>query len=277
MLFIEMRANFLKRGLLQLISDCAADLAAGILAFARAGKIDWTAPDCVSWFFYSFADTAIFSVPEWQDKMSKEDLCGNTLPGVALAKVAFHFLKEFCSVPVSRELAKAMWACYKADGTDFKEILWLGENCVFLQSLTTDCAGDVLKGIDDEEDSWYIESTVTAEEEATNDIHGKFREVWRVCEDGDDAAPTTIVVVIELAREGTKIKRKIATMSNSKTDSKVKLVETRGTEGTIRGQFTAGGGGGGMGSYPGTKSGAGRCTVGTPEVGGRTVQDGSRS
>lgn len=43
----QMRANVLARGLSRLISDCAVDPVAAILAFAHLDEIDWTAPDCV--------------------------------------------------------------------------------------------------------------------------------------------------------------------------------------------------------------------------------------
>lgn len=42
----KMRANVLDRWLLRIISDCAVDLVAANLAFARTGEIDWTAPVC---------------------------------------------------------------------------------------------------------------------------------------------------------------------------------------------------------------------------------------
>lgn len=66
----EMRAYLFKRGLLGIISDCMVDPWAAILAVARAGKIDWTAPDCLGSFFYDFVDATIVFVPEWHAKVS---------------------------------------------------------------------------------------------------------------------------------------------------------------------------------------------------------------
>lgn len=67
----KMRANVLKRSLLCVTSDCAADMEAAILAFARAGEIKRTASDGLVRLLYSFADLTIGSVPEWQSKIFK--------------------------------------------------------------------------------------------------------------------------------------------------------------------------------------------------------------
>lgn len=39
-----------------------------ILAFAVAGKVDWTVTECMSSFLYNFSDTKIISVLKWQAK-----------------------------------------------------------------------------------------------------------------------------------------------------------------------------------------------------------------
>lgn len=58
----EMRAIILKRGLLRIITNCAVDLVAAALAFARAGENDWTELDCLGWFFFDFTDvTTIYA------------------------------------------------------------------------------------------------------------------------------------------------------------------------------------------------------------------------
>lgn len=64
----KMRAEVLNCGLLGFVSDCAVDPVAAILAFARAGKIDRTASDCVGWFLYDNADAVIIFVLERQAK-----------------------------------------------------------------------------------------------------------------------------------------------------------------------------------------------------------------
>lgn len=60
----KMRLNVLKRGLLSLTSNCAADQVAAPFAFALLSKVHWAAPDCVVWFLYDFVDAAIILVPE---------------------------------------------------------------------------------------------------------------------------------------------------------------------------------------------------------------------
>lgn len=62
----KMRADFLKRGLLRIICDCAVDPVAAILAFTRASGIDWAAPDCLKWSLYDFVDEITIYVLEWQ-------------------------------------------------------------------------------------------------------------------------------------------------------------------------------------------------------------------
>lgn len=53
---------------------------------------------------------------------------------------------------MSREFAQAVWACYKADGTDLKEILSLPVQRALVQSMGTDRARAVPERIDDDED-----------------------------------------------------------------------------------------------------------------------------
>lgn len=60
----EMRAIILKHGLLRIISDCLVDSVSAIVAFARADKTHWTAPDCLNWFLYDFTVTIIISEPK---------------------------------------------------------------------------------------------------------------------------------------------------------------------------------------------------------------------
>lgn len=60
-----MRANIFKRGLLCIISDCAIDQMAAILALAHTGEADWTALDCLGGFLCDFSYKATVSVLEW--------------------------------------------------------------------------------------------------------------------------------------------------------------------------------------------------------------------
>lgn len=84
------------------------------------------------------------------------------------------------------------------------KILSLAAQRVFVQKLNTERTCDVPKGMNDEEDSWDFEGIVTAEEVAITGIRGKLGEVQRVCKEGGEAVPTTIIDVINLAREGIK-------------------------------------------------------------------------
>lgn len=87
-----------------------------ILASARASEIDWAAPDCVKWFLYNFADAATILVPEWQTRSLKRGLRGDNQSGVFHAKVVSRYANEFHGAGISRELAKVVRNCYKADG-----------------------------------------------------------------------------------------------------------------------------------------------------------------
>lgn len=96
----KMRAKILKRVLLRIISNYAVGLVAATLAFARAGKTDWKAPDCVGRYSYGFAYVAIIFVPEWQTKSLKRSLYGDALLEVAHAKVAPRYVEESFVMPV---------------------------------------------------------------------------------------------------------------------------------------------------------------------------------
>lgn len=88
-LLSEMIVNVLKRVLLRHICNCAADPLSATLVFARLGKIDWTAPDCVGWSPSEFAGTAINYVPKWQDLSSKHAFEVILYPGSLIQKWLF--------------------------------------------------------------------------------------------------------------------------------------------------------------------------------------------
>lgn len=123
----KMRATILKCVILRIISDCAIDLVAALSAFARAGKIDQTVPDCLAWFLNDFADATIISVPEWQAKISKLGSCGIFFPGPVYTKVVSRFVEEFLDAGMSREFFKAVWARCMADGTGMETTPSLAE------------------------------------------------------------------------------------------------------------------------------------------------------
>lgn len=74
---------------------------------------------------------------------------------------------------------------------------------------------------------------------ATSGICGKLRELQRICEDGGELVPTTIVDVTDLSREGVEVKRKNATVPRQLTNLDAELVEVRAAGRTIRSQVTA--------------------------------------
>lgn len=91
------------------------------------------------------------------------------------------------------------------------------------------------KGIDDEENNWGIKGMVSGKEVATTGISGKLPEVQCVCGECGEAVSTTNINVVELAREGIKVKRKNATMFSPQTDMEAQLVESRSVGRTIWG------------------------------------------
>lgn len=60
----EKKASILKREPVGIISICEVDPVAATLAFARAGKIDRTAPDCYGALLFAFTNATIIFVPE---------------------------------------------------------------------------------------------------------------------------------------------------------------------------------------------------------------------
>lgn len=85
-----------------MIIDCTVDSMSAVMAFARAGEVDWTAPDCFGCFLYAFADPAIIFA-EWQTQSLKRDLRRDTLPGVVHAEVESRYVSEFRDADMSRE------------------------------------------------------------------------------------------------------------------------------------------------------------------------------
>lgn len=87
--------------------------------------------------------------------------------------------------------------------------------------------------MDDEEDSWDFEGMVNAKKVASSGICRKLEEAQRVCEDGKESVSATAVVVIGLAHEGVKAKRKNATPSEQNADMHAELVQPRAANRSI--------------------------------------------
>lgn len=167
----------------------------------------------------------------------KQGFCGDVVYKVVHAKVATRFVEEFCDAGMSREFAKAIRARYKVDGIELKDIPSLAEQRAYVRNLDARRTSDVSEGIDDEEENWDFENMVAAEIVASSGLRGKLLEVQRICEDGDEAVPTTILEVVELACDGIKMKHKSVALTDQNMDLEAELLEARAVGGTMFGQL----------------------------------------
>lgn len=212
------------------------DLEAAIVAFARAGEIYWTAPDCLGWFLRGFADVTTIFMPEWRNKILKRGFLGVALPGVVHEKVTPSYVDEFRDADMRREFTEAVSSRYKADGTDVRVIQSLAEQRAFLRKFGTEHSRDVLEGVGGEEDDWDFDGIVTAKK--------RLRLAFTVSCDRCSASvgtavglcpvPKTTFEVVELAREGIEAECKNATLSERGTDMEPELVKTPYVRGTMR-------------------------------------------
>lgn len=157
-----MSANILKSEFLCIISDCAVDLGAAMLAFAPASKIDWTVPGSLVGLLYDFAIATIISVPEWHTTSSKRRYRDDALSKPVHAKVVPQYVEELCDAGVSREFVEAVCACYMKTSTDSETIPSLAEQCAFVRSLGSDRTSDVPERMDDGEENWDFKGMVSA-------------------------------------------------------------------------------------------------------------------
>lgn len=94
------------------------------------------------------------------------------------------------------------------------EIFPFAKQRAFVRSLDTELTSNVPGRMNDEEDSWNFEDIVTAKEVGSSILRAKLQEVQRVCENGGEVVPTTVVELAELAREGVEAKLKMRHCSN---------------------------------------------------------------
>lgn len=73
----------------------------------------------------------------------------------------------------------------------------------------------------------------------TTDIHGSMRYVSCVCKEAGEALPTTFANVFGLARDGSELIHKNATMSVRRTDSGAQLEKLMAFGHTMRGPIPA--------------------------------------
>lgn len=106
----------------------------------------------------------------------RQGLCSDVAPGRIHAKVASRYVEEFHDVGMSRVLTEAVWARYKADGTDLKYITSLVERRAFVQNMDNERTSDATEGIVVEKEGWGFEGIVSAEKIALSDFCGKLQE-----------------------------------------------------------------------------------------------------
>lgn len=103
---------------------------------------------------------------------------------------------------LSRELAKVAWKRYKVGAVDTYEILPAAGQCVFVQTSEIYQASDVLDGVTNLDCKGYFEAMKTVKKIAASSVCDAWQGIWRVCEYGGEALPTTVVEAIEPARDG---------------------------------------------------------------------------
>lgn len=197
--------------------------------------------DCLGWFSYDFADATIILVPEWNDTSPKRGRRGDALSEATHAMAVFRYIEEFCDAGMSRELAEVAWTRYEADCVDLEVSASFPDHRAFRLKPDIAQSSGSPDRMDDGENDCDIGGMVTANEVTTSGIRGKLREVQRVCEDGSAAIPTTIVELIELARENVKIIPKILTSFHRKRGKNDKFMKARVDESTMHGQLEAAG------------------------------------
>lgn len=116
-------------------------------------------------------------------------------------------MKEFRETRIIRTYAQAAWDCFTADETDLACIPSLEDQRTFLQVAETMPAGVGFYDGCDEEDNWNFEEMVSVGEAAAPGVRDMFGKIQLICEEGGEALPTTVVEVIELAREVDETKR----------------------------------------------------------------------
>lgn len=82
-----------------------------------------------------------------------------------------------------------------------------------MRNLSTEPACDVLEKMDDKEDNQNLERILTARKAALSDLRVRLQELRLFCESGGEAVSTTVVEVVELARESVEAKRINAILS----------------------------------------------------------------
>lgn len=99
-----------------------------------------------------------------------------------------------------------------------REIPSLAKQHAFVRSLDTVSISSVPEEMHSDENKSDVEGIITGKETTSSIFGGKFRVVQRICQVGGDAVPTTVVEVVELAREGAEAKRKNETLSEQNTN-----------------------------------------------------------
>lgn len=106
---------------------------AAILAFARAGKIDWTVLEFLDWFLCDFAKAAIVLIPEGKPTSYKRGSRDDTLPRTVHEKVPPRHIRYFDEGDTSRKFAKAGWVRCNVDDTNLDAIWSFAEQRVLVR------------------------------------------------------------------------------------------------------------------------------------------------
>lgn len=105
----------------------------------------------------------------------------------------------------------------------------LDEQAAFLRGLEERSAVEVVAGPEKNDDDWEFEGIISVDEVAGSGLRGKLREVQRICEEGGEVVPATVVDVVNLARKVVETKRENVAFVEDRTKALAKVEELQGT------------------------------------------------
>lgn len=114
---------------------------------------------------------------------------------------------------MKRGFTKVVWNRFKKLGIDLRAILSIEEQCAFVQDVTSR-GGKVDFKAANANPNLDFEEIVSDDEIAVSGLHGKLREIQRICKNGGEAVPVSVIEVVKSFRKVAETKRDNARLMN---------------------------------------------------------------
>lgn len=112
-----------------------------------------------------------------------------------------------------RDSAEAVWIRFRTEGVDLRAAPSTKERRASVQNITSRCEEAEIEA-SNADDDWDLEKMVFVDEAEASGVRNKLKKIQWLCQDEEEAVPTSVVEVIEPFWEAVEMKRNNTKLGN---------------------------------------------------------------